>query len=123
MKIAIIGSRSLTAEIPESCIPQGVTEIYSGGAKGIDTSARNFARKHRILITDILPEYDLYGRRAPLLRNDLIISMADKVFIFWDGKSKGTQYALKKCKELSKPYVLYVYNEKEFSVLERYPAE
>ncbi len=123
MKIAIVGSRSLDVEIPENLIPQGITEIYSGAAKGIDTSARNFAKKHHILITDILPEYNLYGRHAPLIRNDLIISMADKVFVFWDGKSKGTGYIIKKCKEKGKPYALYIYKEKEFSLLEQYPAE
>lgn len=123
MKIAIVGSRSIEAEIPESCIPENVTEIYSGAAKGVDTSARVFARKHHILITDILPEYDLYGRRAPLIRNDLIISMADKVFVFWDGKSNGTGYIIKKCKETKKPYILYIYRENEFSLLEEYDPQ
>jgi predicted Rossmann fold nucleotide-binding protein DprA/Smf involved in DNA uptake len=123
MKIAIVGSRSLNAEIPDNCIPENVTEIISGAAKGIDTSARHFARKHHIFLTDILPEYDLYGKRAPLIRNDLIISMSDKVFIFWDGKSHGTGYIIKKCKEIGKPYVLYIYKENRFSLLEQYTAE
>ncbi len=123
MKIAIVGSRSITADLPENCIPEDTTEIFSGGAKGIDTSARRFAKEHHILITDILPEYDLYGRRAPLMRNDLIISLADKVFIFWDGKSRGTDYTVKKCKETNKPYDLYIYDGKDFSLHERYPAE
>ena len=123
MKIAIVGSRSITAEIPENCIPEGVTEIISGAAKGIDTSARNVAREHHIFLTDILPEYDLYGKRAPLIRNDLIISLADMVLIFWDGKSRGTGYNIKKCKELRKPYVLYIYNGKDFSLSEEYTAE
>lgn len=122
MKIAIVGSRSITADIPEDCIPEGVTEIFSGAAKGIDTSARKFARQHRILITDILPEYDLYGKRAPLMRNDLIISLAEKVFIFWDGKSKGTDYTIKKCKEINKPYVLYLYDGNNFTIYEEYLA-
>lgn len=123
MKIAIVGSRSLNVEIPENCIPEGVTEIFSGAAKGIDTSARLFAKKHHIFITDILPEYDLYGKRAPLVRNDLIISMADAVYIFWDGKSRGTGYVVKKCKETNKPYILYLYNGSDFSILEQYSAE
>ena len=122
MKVAIVGSRNITAEIPESCVPEGVTEIISGAAKGIDTCAREFARKHHIFLTDILPEYDLYGRRAPLKRNDLIISLADKVLIFWDGKSRGTGYVIKKCKELKKPYTIYLYNGAEFSLFEEYPS-
>ena len=51
MKVAIVGSRNITAEIPESCVPEGVTEIISGAAKGIDTCAREFARKHHIFLT------------------------------------------------------------------------
>ncbi len=123
MKIAIIGSRSITADIPEKCIPDGVTEIVSGAAKGIDTSARRYAYEHHIFLTDIIPEYDLYGRHAPLMRNDLIISLVDMVIIFWDGKSKGTSYTVKKCKETNKPYILYLYDGNDFTVKERYPAE
>ena len=123
MKAAIVGSRSITAEIPEECIPEGVTEFISGAAKGIDTSAREYARKHRIFLTDILPEYDLYGRRAPLIRNDLIISLSDMVLIFWDGQSRGTGYVVRKCKELGKPYILYTYDGSDFTVSQQYPAE
>ena len=123
MKIAIVGSRSITAAIPENCIPENTTEIFSGGAIGIDTSARNFAREHHIFLTDILPEYDLYGRSAPLIRNDLIISLADKVIIFWDGKSRGTNYIVKKCKQTNKPFDLYLYDGNDFTLYQQYPAE
>ena len=123
MTIAIIGSRSLDIPIPDGLIPDGTAKIISGGAKGMDFRAREYALSHRILIEEIVPAYDLYGRRAPLIRNDLIISMADKVFVFWDGKSRGTKYIIKKCKETNKPYVLYIYDGKDFSVLEQYPAE
>ena len=123
MKIGIVGSRGITADIPENCVPDTVTEILSGGAKGIDQSARRYAYNHGVLITEILPEYDLYGRTAPLLRNDLIISLSDKIYIFWDGKSRGTNYVIKKCKELHKPYELYTYKNGTFSHLESYPAE
>lgn len=123
MKIAIIGSRSITVDIPEKCIPDGVTEIVSGAAKGIDTAARKYAYEHHIFLTDIIPEYDLYGRRAPLMRNDLIISLVDKVIVFWDGKSRGTLYTVKKCKETNKPYILYLYNGNDFILKEQYPAE
>ena len=123
MKIAIVGSRSITAAIPEKCIPENTTEIFSGGAKGIDTSAREYAREHHIFLTDILPEYDLYGRRAPLIRNDLIISLADKVIIFWDGKSRGTDYIVKKCRQTNKAFDLYLYSGNDFTLHEVYPAE
>ena len=37
MKVAVIGSRGLTTDNLGEYIPEGTTEIISGGAKGIDT--------------------------------------------------------------------------------------
>ena len=45
MKVAVIGSRSLTVQNLGEYLPQGVTEIVSGGAKGIDTCAREYAHR------------------------------------------------------------------------------
>ncbi len=103
MKVAIIGSRNLQMEIPENLVPKNTTEILSGGAVGIDRSARAFALKHRIRIVEVLPDYDRYGRSAPLRRNDELIAAADLVLAFWDGKSRGTKYVIDKCREMEKP--------------------
>ena len=91
LKTAIIGSRNLIVTDFEKYLPEGTTEIVSGGAKGIDSCAKKFAIKNKIKITEFLPEYDKYGRIAPLKRNDLIIDYSDMVIAFWDGKSKGTK--------------------------------
>lgn len=111
MKVAIIGSRSLDIHIPRSCIPENTTLIISGGAQGIDKSARDFAYDHHIKIIEILPEYNLYGKRAPLKRNDYIIDNADMVVAFWDGKSSGTGYVVSRCRRLGKRVVVYLVNE------------
>lgn len=42
----------------------------------------------------IRPEYDKYGRFAPIKRNALIVDEADFEIAFWDGKSKGTEYTI-----------------------------
>lgn len=91
MKVAVIGSRSLTVSNLEKCLPAGVTEIVSGGARGVDTSAREYARAHGLPCTEFLPEYGKYGRTAPLKRNLQIIEYADLVLAFWDGESRGHQ--------------------------------
>lgn len=114
MKIAIVGSRSLNTEIPEGIIPDSTTEIISGSAKGIDTAAREYALKHHILITEILPEYDLYGRQAPLKRNDYIIRLCDAVYVFWDGKSRGSEYMIRHAREKGRPVFVYRWNGKDF---------
>jgi len=95
MVLGIAGSRSLCHPLPDELMPPYVDKIISGGAKGIDRCARNYAFENRISMLEILPEYELYGRRAPLLRNDIIIRLSDMMYIFWDGKSNGSAYVIK----------------------------
>ena len=100
MKVAIVGSRNLTIPDLEKYISKETTEIISGGAKGVDTCARNYALSHGIKITEYLPEYEKYGRAAPLKRNISIIQNADLVIAFWDGKSKDTKFVIDSCEKL-----------------------
>ena len=103
MRVAIIGSRTLTVTNLEEYLPNDVTEIISGGARGIDTSAHQYAKAHGIKLTEYLPEYELYGRAAPIRRNVTIICNADLVLAFWDGKSRGTAFVIEECKKRKIP--------------------
>ncbi len=103
MRVAIIGSRGLSIESIERYLPADTDEIVSGGARGIDMCARRYALKNGIKLTEFLPDYNRYGRFAPLRRNDLIISYADLVIAVWDGKSRGTAYVIDKCRREDKP--------------------
>ncbi len=114
MKLAIIGSRSLTVKNIENYIPENTDEIVSGGARGIDTCAREYAIKNNIKLTEFLPEYSKYGRAAPLKRNEQIAEYADEVLVFWDGQSRGTQYTVKCFEKLNKK--ITVINLKETTV-------
>ena len=95
MKLAIIGSRNLTDINLKEYIPNEVTEIVSGGARGIDTLAREFAKRNEIKITEFLPDYKKYKKGAPIKRNELIAEYADEAIAFWDGKSTGTMQTVK----------------------------
>ena len=101
MKVGVIGSRGLTVDNLEQYLPENTTEIVSGGAKGIDTCAREYAISHGIKLTEFLPEYSRYGRGAPLKRNLKIIEYADVVIAFWDRQSKGTKNVIENCKKLN----------------------
>ena len=107
MKIAVIGSRNLTVDNLEDYLPENVTEIVSGGAKGIDKCARSYAAENNLKLTEFLPEYEKYGRRAPLVRNLQIIDYADRVIAFWDGESHGTKFVIENCKRLNKSVTVY----------------
>ncbi len=108
MKLAIIGSRSLSKISLDAYIPQGVTEIVSGGADGIDTLARGFANAHDLPLTEFLPEYTRYGRAAPIKRNEVIAKYADEALALWDGKSKGTAYTIQLFQKMEKPITVIV---------------
>ena len=99
MKVVIIGSRNLEVNNLGEYIPSDTTEIVSGGAKGIDTCAREFAKIHNIKLTEFLPKYERYKRGAPLMRNIEIVEYSDIVLAFWDGKSKGTKFVIETCKK------------------------
>ncbi len=110
MRVAVIGSRGLIVRDLGKYLPEGTTEIVSGGAKGVDSSAREYALSHGIKLTEFLPEYDKYGRSAPLKRNITIIEHSDVVLAFWDGRSHGTKYVIDNCKKLDVPVKIYIPN-------------
>lgn len=92
MRVAVIGSRGLMVDDLGKYLPDNVTEIVSGGARGVDSCARSYAQTHGIKLTEFLPEYEKFGRSAPLKRNITIIQNADLVLAFWDGTSHGAKF-------------------------------
>lgn len=106
MRIAIVGSRDFGEPDIEGNVPGGVTEIVSGGARGVDACAREYALAHGIRYVELLPDYKRYGRRAPLIRNLEIAKYADAALIFWDGASRGTKHAMECFLSLEKPFTL-----------------
>lgn len=69
MKIAVIGSRSLVVNNLEKYLQKDVDEIVSGGAIGIDRCAKEYAIRNNITLREFLPEYNKFGRSAPLKKN------------------------------------------------------
>lgn len=102
MKLAVIGSRNLTNVDLASYISKEVNEIVSGGAIGVDTCAAQYARRQGLKLTEFLPEYKLYGRAAPIVRNKLIVDYADKVLVFWNESSKGTLSVIRYAEKVGK---------------------
>lgn len=91
MKLAIVGSRNLDSIIIDDYVPDGADEIVSGGAMGVDSLAKRFAAEKGIKYTEIKPQYHLYGKAAPLKRNEEIADYSDMAIAFWDGRSSGTK--------------------------------
>lgn len=103
MKVAVIGSRRIGKIDFSYYLPKECDEIVSGGAKGVDTYAAEYARKNGIKLTELLPQYEVYGRAAPIVRNHQIVEYADEVLAFWDGSSKGTLSVIRYCGKTNTP--------------------
>lgn len=102
MKIAIVGSRSIKIDDFGIYISND-DEIVSGGAMGIDSCAAEYAKRNGLRLTVFLPEYNRYGKAAPIIRNKEIVDYADKVVAFWDGRSRGTFSVIRYAEKTGKP--------------------
>ena len=123
MKVAVIGSRNLTVENLGKYLPEETTEIVSGGAKGVDTCAREYALANGFKLTEFLPDYQKYGRGAPLKRNLQIIDYADCVLAFWDGQSRGTKFVIEHCKALNKPVHVFLKRKSGFERINAWDSQ
>ncbi len=106
MKVAIIGSREYKDKLKvwaklssifcnKNGYPNIDLEIISGGARGVDTWAVEWAKAAKINISiEIIKPINPTDKFSYLLRNVEIITKADKIIAFWDGKSRGTKFVI-----------------------------
>jgi predicted Rossmann fold nucleotide-binding protein DprA/Smf involved in DNA uptake len=109
MKIAIVGSRKFSnLQLVRDFIARlqpGVI-VISGGAPGPDRVAIA-AAKARGLQTEVsFADWDC-GRGAGYQRNYLLVSAADAVVAFFDGRSHGTAHSIKLATEWGKQLTIY----------------
>ena len=108
MKVAVIGSRQFTDLDISGFIPAETTLIISGGARGIDTLAERYAVNHGIPIRIFYPDYETFGRSAPLVRDRQIVEACDFLVAIWDAQSRGTKYTIDYARKLCKPLRIYL---------------
>lgn len=75
--------------------------IISGGARGADKMAERYCKEKGWLenFKEYLADWDTHGKKAGILRNLQMLEVADVVFAFWDGKSKGTKHMIDECEK------------------------
>jgi hypothetical protein len=111
MKVIIAGSRGIrpTGEDSDMCFGWfddsgfDITEVVSGGARGIDTFGEIYAIKRNIQIKRFPANWGEYGRAAGPMRNEEMAQYADALLAIWDGKSRGTAHMIKAMGSLGKP--------------------
>jgi hypothetical protein len=86
-----------------------------GGAAGVDTVIGEHLEQMKLDAQVMRPDYDAYGKGAPLIRNGHMVELAavapiGAVIAVWDGKSTGTANTIKHAARLRVPcYVEVVY--------------
>jgi hypothetical protein len=134
MKLAIVGSRNFanlldrhkTIEevnseitlaksiIHDYCEIWYPDQIVSGGAPGSDTMGAQFAFEHGIDLVVHPAEWDKYGKRAGMVRNQLIVDDCDKALVFWDYRSPGTLSTINLLWGANKRALVYDFVNDEF---------
>jgi hypothetical protein len=109
MKLAVVGSRSfIDYEFLKKMLAfHECTQIISGGARGADRLAKQYAAENGISIREFLPDWDTHGKSAGYLRNKQIVEACDELVAFWDGESRGTKYSITLAEEANKPVYKY----------------
>ena len=78
-------------------------DVVHGGAAGADQIAADWCRLWSVGEEVFEPDYAAHGSRAPHVRNDAMLDVADAVVAFWDGKSRGTQSVIEKAEKRGIP--------------------
>lgn len=113
MKLLIAGSRSIEDFDLSGYVPPDTELIISGGARGIDHVAEQFAKKQGISSLVLRPQYQKYGKGAPLIRNEEMVALADAVLVVWDGVSRGTKHTLEYAKRAGKKVTVIMLSDEE----------
>ena len=111
LKIGIVGTRKpkiTFEEFSQIINDYNPAHIVSGGAKGIDTFAENYAKLNNIPFTIFPPEYNKYGRIATFIRNQQIVDASDMIIAFHTKDSKGTMDTIRRTKRSNKPLKIHL---------------
>jgi YspA, cpYpsA-related SLOG family len=97
MKLIIAGSRGISGQRAYSLIEEAlkdrdfdISEVVSGGARGVDVVGERWARDHGFRIKRFTPDWSR-GKHAGMLRNIQMGKYADRLLAIWDGLSPGTK--------------------------------
>jgi hypothetical protein len=109
MKVVISGSRDIKDEnIVFSFLdrsPFEITELVSGGARGVDQICEQWAFQHKIPVKQYKPDYHNQSPNiAPLLRNIEMAEYGDALLAVWKDESRGTKHMIDQIQKRNKPY-------------------
>ena len=110
MKVCVAGSRDLPRDW-EQMVHQQLDklqpdEVITGGARGPDTWAIEWARRTKTPHRIWTPDWKREGRSAGVKRTQRMLEAErpDHTLLYWDGESAGTRHTLKILTDLDLDY-------------------
>jgi hypothetical protein len=99
LKVIIAGSRDITdysliyrtVFYVKEKFQWPITEIVSGGARGVDSLAERFAEEQDIPLKVFPADWNTNKKAAGPIRNRKMAEYADALIAIWDGESRGTK--------------------------------
>lgn len=111
-KIIVAGSRNITdykfiednLNVILRYTKKETLQLVAGGARGVDTLAKQYATSNGIAFKEFPANWDELGKAAGPIRNAEMAKYADGLIAFWDGMSTGTKNMIMHMERLNKPY-------------------
>jgi hypothetical protein len=111
MRVIIAGGRDIAdARLVLKGIKESgfnITEVVSGGAKGIDLIGEKWAKFFKVPVKVFPANWDKNGKAAGHIRNREMAQYADALIAVWDGKSKGTKNMIENMKKLENRFMWF----------------
>ena len=108
MKVIIAGGRdynnyAFLAQIMDDFVKENNVEVVvCGCAAGADSVGARWDKERGIPVKEFPAEWDVFGKKAGILRNHDMGNYADFLVAFWDGKSAGTRDMISYMKQIGK---------------------
>lgn len=110
--VLICGSRSIkNLQISRYIRPESCAAIVHGAAIGVDTIADSWAKSNNLETVIYKPNYKVYGKRAPLVRDEEMAEFCDVIICFWDGKSRGSKYTCDYGRKIGRKVIVHLIQE------------
>lgn len=98
MKTIIAGSRTITnyADVEAAVVASGfaITKVISGRATGVDKLGECWAERHGVPVSYYAADWERFGKRAGVLRNEEMGAVSEALVAVWDGVSRGTKHMI-----------------------------
>ena len=110
MIVAVVGSREFrnrelfNRELAARLQPSDI--IISGGARGPDSWAEEYAKQHGHEFHLYEADWNQEGKSAGFKRNRRMAIACDKVLAFWDNRSKGTRHTIEIAHQLGREIIV-----------------